>query len=212
MDHDDGKGHGTGSGGEDLLRRLEPLVRSVVARYARDGDAADELLQICRIRIHEKRGQCRDPEAVFGWARTLCRRVCVRAAGNERRDRERFVEYDDAVASAETPVPDALAASETGEMRSRLGRALTGLPAEQRQLLILHYWEGLNAVDIGRRLGLPPATVRTRLRRACLKLRRSPDLICYAPRRRSLLTGLPGGDTMGGSCGGSLAARRGAAP
>ena len=172
--------------GEKLLQRLDPVVRSVVARFARDQATADELGQACRIRILERWEQCRDPEAVFGWAKRLCHRVCVTAAENERRERGRFVQDEHGIASAETSVPDPLAAVETSEMQLRVRSAVGRLPADQRRLLILRYWQGLTTVDIARRLDLPASTVRTRLRRACLLLQRAREIVCYAPRRPSL--------------------------
>jgi RNA polymerase sigma-70 factor (ECF subfamily) len=165
---------------------VEPVIRSVVARFARDQATAEELRQACRIRILEKREQCRDPEAVFGWAKRLCHRVCVTAAENERRDRDRFVQDEDGIASAETTVPDPLAAAENSEMQLRVRSAVERLPPDQRRLLILRYWEGLTAVDIAHRLGMPAPTVRTRLRRTCLSLKHAREIVCYAPRRPSL--------------------------
>lgn len=173
-------------GCDDLLVRLDPLILSVVARFAWDGDVADELAQACRIRIYEKQGQCRDPEAVFGWARTLCRRVCITAVGAERKDRDGVDEYDDGTVPVEISIPDPLATVEVGEVQRRVRSALERLPAEQRRLLVLRYWHGLSAVEIARRVNLPAATVRTGLRRACLRLRRAPEIVCYAPRRPSL--------------------------
>jgi len=186
--HDDDNNHQarTCEAGEDLLLRLEPLIRLVVAGFARDRTSADELAQVCRIRLYEKREQCREPEAVFGWAKRLCQRVCLTAVQNERRDRHRFTPDENPIALADTSMPDPLAAAETGEMRLRVGSAVEHLPAEQRLLLRMRYWQGLSAVDIARRLDLPAATVRTRLRRACRRLQRAPEIVCYAPRRPSL--------------------------
>ena len=188
MRHDDNANHQarTCEAGEHLLLRLEPLIRSVVAEFARDRASADELAQVCRIRLYEKREQCRELEAVFGWAKRLCQRVCLTAVRNERRDRRRFTPDENGIASADTAIPDPLAAVETGEMRLRVGSAVEHLPAAQRRLLRMRYWQGLSAVDIARRLDLPAATVRTRLRRACSRLQRAPEIVCYAPRRPSL--------------------------
>lgn len=198
MRHDDGNNHQTreGEAAEDMLRRLDPLIRSVVARYAWDRASADELVQVCRIRLFEKRGQCREPEAVFGWAKRLCQRVCLTAVRNERRDRRRFTADENGIASAETAIPDPLAAVETGEMRLRIGSAVEHLPVEQRLLLRMRYWQGFSAVDIARQLGLPAATVRTRLRRARLVLQRAREIVCYAPPRPSLWSRQPGHGMM----------------
>ena len=194
MRHDDGNSHQarTCEGGEDLLLRLESLLRSVVAGFARDQASADELVQICRIRLYEKRQQCREPEAVFGWAKRLCQRVCLTAVRNARRDRRRFTADETGIASVETAVPDPLAACETAEMRLRVGNAVEHLPAEQRLLLRMRYWQGLSAVDIARRLNLPAATVRTKLRRAHRQVQRAREIACYAPPRPSLWSRRPG--------------------
>ena len=194
MHHDDGNSHQARDceAAEDVLLRLEPLIRSVVAGFARDRASADELVQACRIRIYEKWQQCRASEAVFGWAKRLCQRACLTAVRNERRERNRFAGDESGIASAGTAIPDPLAACETGEMRLRVGIAVEHLPAEQRILLRMRYWQGLSAVDIARRLGLPAATVRTRLRRARRVLQRAREIVCYAPARPPLWSRRPG--------------------
>ena len=193
MRNDDGNSHQAKAceAGEDVLLRMEPLIRSVVAGFARDRASADELAQICRIRLYEKLEQCREPKAVFGWARRLCRRVCLTAVRKEQRDRARITVGENGIASAETAVPDPLADIETGEMRLRVRRAVGHLPVEQRRLLRMRYWQGFSAVDIARRLDLPAATVRTRLRRARRALQHAPEIVCYAPRRPSLWSRSP---------------------
>lgn len=202
MRHDYGSNHQARAceAGEDLLLRLEPLIRSVVAHFARDRASADELVQVCRIRVYEKREQYREPEAVFGWAKRLCQRVCLTAVRNERRDRRRFTADENGVALVETAVPDPLAATEAGEMRLRIASAVEHLPADQRRLLRMRYWRGLSAVDIARRLDLPATTVRTRLRRIRRALRRAPEIVCYAPPRPSLWSRSPGRGMMHEPC------------
>ena len=197
---------------DDLLRRVEPLVQSVAVRFARDRTTAEELAQACRIRIHEKRRQCRDPDALLGWAKTLCRRVCADAVGRDRIERDRLVESDGEVTPAVDTAPDPLAAAETAELRLRIESALARLPAEQRRLLLLRHWYGLSANEIARRESLPASTVRNRLRRACLRLRRTPELACYAPLRSSLWSQRRGKGIIKGANTGTPPALREAAP
>ena len=197
---------------DDLLLRVEPLVQSVAMRFARDRATAEELAQACLIRIYEKRKQCRNPEALHGWAKTLCRRVCADAVGKDRIARDRIVASDSEVTSAVDTAPDPLAAAETAELQGRIGSALARLPAEQRRLLLLRYWYGLSPNDIARRDRLPASTVRNRLRRACLRLRRTPELACYAPPRPSLWSQGPGNSMINGSKTGTPPALGEAAP
>ena len=49
--------------------------------------------------------------------------------------------------------------------------ALRRLDADHQQLVALRYYAGLDATEIGAALGVPPATVRTRLRRALALMR-----------------------------------------
>lgn len=173
--------------GDELLRRTEPLVRSVAAHFAGDRVSAEELAQACRVRIYEKRGQCRSPDAVHGWAQTLCRRVCIDALRRERVERERLVEEGGAEgATVVDSSPDPLAVAARREMRLRIGCALDRIPVAQRRLLHLRHWVGLSASEIARRERLPASTVRNRLMRAHQRLRCTPELVGYAPRRSSL--------------------------
>ena len=53
-----------------------------------------------------------------------------------------------------------------GGLASRIAQALASLPAEQRDVLLLHAWGGLAHEEIAAALGLRPGTVRSRLWRA----------------------------------------------
>jgi RNA polymerase sigma-70 factor (ECF subfamily) len=52
-----------------------------------------------------------------------------------------------------------------------LRHAISQLDAELRAVVALRYFAGLDATEIGAALAIPPATVRTRLRRALRRLR-----------------------------------------
>jgi RNA polymerase sigma-70 factor (ECF subfamily) len=54
----------------------------------------------------------------------------------------------------------------------RAAAALAELPAEQREVVLLAAWADLDCAGIARALGVPPATVRSRLHRARQRLRR----------------------------------------
>jgi RNA polymerase sigma factor (sigma-70 family) len=49
---------------------------------------------------------------------------------------------------------------------------LIGLPARQRAVVVLHFYEDLSLVEIGRILGRPATTIRSDLRRALSTLRK----------------------------------------
>ncbi|MEM6992860.1 MAG: RNA polymerase sigma factor [Myxococcota bacterium] len=57
------------------------------------------------------------------------------------------------------------------EAQRRLYDALCGLPIDHQIAIELHYWEGLSSREIAEIVGEPEPTVRTRIRRARIKLR-----------------------------------------
>ncbi|RFU38096.1 RNA polymerase subunit sigma-70, partial [Actinomadura logoneensis] len=52
-----------------------------------------------------------------------------------------------------------------------LAAAIAGLPAAQRDVLLLVAWAGLTYDEAGRALGIPAGTVRSRMNRVRAKLR-----------------------------------------
>lgn len=62
------------------------------------------------------------------------------------------------------------------EDRQAVGRALAGLPTEQRMPLELAYFRGLTQVEIAALLDQPLGTIKTRMRLGMQQLRRAPEL------------------------------------
>ena len=61
---------------------------------------------------------------------------------------------------------------ETTALRLALVAALRRLPARQRDVIVLHYFSGLNDEDISASLGIASSSVRTHLQRGLAALRR----------------------------------------
>lgn len=60
-------------------------------------------------------------------------------------------------------------------------RAMAGLPARQRAVLVLRYYEDLTDADIAATLGIAVGTVRSLASRAFAQLRQRPELASYEP-------------------------------
>jgi RNA polymerase sigma-70 factor, ECF subfamily len=86
------------------------------------------------------------------------------------------------MAGSESPLPDAAVARE--QLRRLLERAVAGLPEIFRTVFVLREVEGLSVEDTAEALGIPAATVKTRLLRA---RRRLQDAL--APEVHEALTG-----------------------
>jgi RNA polymerase sigma-70 factor (ECF subfamily) len=71
-------------------------------------------------------------------------------------------------ASGDSPEASAV----DGQERERLGRLIDGLPEELRQVLVLSAVEEMTSREVGIAMGIPEGTVRTRLMRAKLELKK----------------------------------------
>jgi RNA polymerase sigma-70 factor (ECF subfamily) len=155
-----------------LAARDEPALCALVARHAGalfnlcrvelgDLDLAEDAFQETVLRLHCRGRWIRDRRAIQAWLLTTARRVC--AALRQQRDRRRAAEGQ---AAARTPAaaddPADLLSRE--EQRRRVARAVGRLP--DRYGVPLHLGlHGLSPGEIGRALGLPEATVKTRITR-----------------------------------------------
>lgn len=70
-------------------------------------------------------------------------------------------------------------------------RALRQIPLEAQIILEMYYWEGMRAHEIGEALEMPEPTVRTKIRRARLRLEQVIETSSAAPSlRQSTVEGL----------------------
>jgi RNA polymerase sigma-70 factor, ECF subfamily len=160
----------------ELLRNLvEGDLRALGAlydRYARDvwrvvrrtlGDAPDveDVVQatfLCLPRIaasYDGRTNCRN------WVRG----IAVRMALRHRRGLGRFRRMLEVFARTKPPSqgPDPEEQASSKEDLSRLERGIHRLSSKKRAVFVLVELEGLSSDEVARALGLPQATVRTRL-------------------------------------------------
>jgi len=82
-------------------------------------------------------------------------------------------------------------------LRAEIRGALAGIPDAERQVLELAYYGGCTQSEISERLGWPLGTVKTRTRRALLRLRHrlsgvlGPSIVAPPPERMALLDDEP---------------------
>lgn len=141
---------------EDVLA-LMPALRRYSRSLVRSDPDGEDLLQDCVEKVLARRAQWRGVN-LRAWAFTIMT--------NLSRNRHRHtalhpqVELDDNLGlQAETQESDPLE-------RSRLERALNGLSAENRSVLMLVVIEGYRYQDVADMLAIPIGTVMSRLSRA----------------------------------------------
>ena len=131
------------------------------------GGEGDDLAQSAWVRALQAQPPRSNPRAF--WAQILRRLAANRSRSAQRREaHERAWSLPEA-----GPTPQDVAERE--EARQRVVSAVLALDAPFRQVILLRFYEDLPPRAIARRLGVPAATVRTRLSRALDKLRTRLD-------------------------------------
>jgi RNA polymerase sigma factor (sigma-70 family) len=140
----------------ELLELVHPFVvgvcQAIAGRWGED--AAQETLIIAFRRL----AGLRDPTALRAWLRTVATREALRLASPDP------LPLDD--------IQDLVGEEFPFELRHTLTQALTGLTAQQRAALVLRDVEGLSEREVACLLNVPTGTVKSRLHRARLHLRR----------------------------------------
>ena len=154
----------------ELVPPLAPLLLRVAAALIGPDDAEDAA-QEAILRAWQHWADLRDAEAVRPWLLqitvNLCRQWHRGRFGTRRRRTESLASAD--LLAAPLLAGDLNAADYTATLDLR--QALDGLPHHLRLIVALRYFGDMDATEIGFVLHLPPATVRTRLRRALSILR-----------------------------------------
>ena len=142
-------------------------VAATLVGQADAEDAAQEALT----RAWQAWESLRDEAAMRAWLLKITVNVCNqwRRGGFGRRERLNVPLPDDGDVTYALLDTDLGTSDHTGSLDLR--NAINALDAELRLIVMLRYYGGMDASEIGAALGAPSATVRTRLRRALTLLR-----------------------------------------
>lgn len=168
--------HGDQDAGAALFGRYyAPVLRFY---HSKVGPQAHDLVQRCFLRCLELRSRIREDASfrcfVFGVARNLLLEHYRRMRTDAR------IDFTLVTVEDFGPTPSSLVAH--GEQSRLLLQALRRLPVEQQIVVELYYWEDLNAREIAEIYEVPEPTIRTRLRRAKLKLEQEIDALASEPQ------------------------------
>ena len=143
---------------EEIQRCRTSLYRLALSITANPEDAAEAAAEaVCR--AYEKFPQLRDRKKFQPWILKITRNEAYALC----RHRSRMVPLEHLMEDAAVPGPN---------LDDTLWRAVERLPQEQREAVVLFYYEDLPTEAISRVTGVSPGAVRTRLSRAREKLRR----------------------------------------
>jgi RNA polymerase sigma-70 factor (ECF subfamily) len=162
----------------ELVRRYQSRVVHLVSRLLNDRQVSEDIAQEVFVRVHLHRKNYRTGSKFSTWLFT----IAANLAKNEIRRRKRrrnwssLDEMEEKLKDASLQFADPRANKEEDLEREQLsgvvGQAITTLPERYRIALVLRDIEGLAYEEIGMALKIPGGTVRSRINRARLMLKK----------------------------------------
>jgi RNA polymerase sigma-70 factor (ECF subfamily) len=148
----------------ELVELYAPPVRRYLRRMLADSHAAEDLLQEIWFEVYRGLGRLKEVAAFRVWLYRIARNRTVREL-RKRRPAPR-PHIDEGARGTADPQE-----APGSEEFARLHAALQQLSAEQREVLLLRFMEGLTYEEIASVAGCPIGTVRSRLNHAKSNLR-----------------------------------------
>ena len=163
---------------EQLMRQHNGRLFRVVRAILRDDAEAEDALQDAYVDAYRHIGEFRGTAQLGTWLTRIAVNHALMRLRKGRRERQVIPMHEsetDGVTEAES-VPDPAAESPVtttlrGEMRELLERRIDELPVAFRTVFVMREVEEMTVDETASALGIPPATVRTRLFRARSLLR-----------------------------------------
>ncbi|MGH3518010.1 MAG: RNA polymerase sigma factor [Haloechinothrix sp.] len=154
----------------ELVKCLDPLLRSIVARYRLDAADSHDVLQNVWVRFLENRAAIRTPERAIGWLRTTTRREALRVATQWNRQLPFMVDcVEHATPRASSPEDCVLRADRNRSVWRAAGR----LDARDRRLAaLIAYDSGANYAALAAVIGVMENSVGTIRGRCLVRMRR----------------------------------------
>jgi RNA polymerase sigma factor (sigma-70 family) len=152
---------GEGAAWDELVLHYSRYVYAIISKgYRLRGPDAEDAFQEVFLRIYDRLGSLRDPEALRPWIAQLTRRVCLdrlAAAGQEE--------------PAEIEPAEVERTLEELDEAFTVRQALGELSEECREVLDRFFCRDESYRTIGEELGIPSGTIASRISRCLGKLR-----------------------------------------
>ena len=157
---------------EQLIRQHEQRVFRTALRLLRRAEDAEDAAQEVYLRFYKHLGRLKQDQDMMPWLYRVTVNVCRDM--NRRRARAAAASLtmsERAGLEPSDPAPSPHQQTADAEEWRIMSRALAALPEKQQASIVLRDLEDLPEESVARILGISPATVRTHVCRARLRLR-----------------------------------------
>jgi RNA polymerase sigma factor CnrH len=157
----------------EIVRRHSSQIYRLIVGNVRDPDEALDLVQETFIAAHGALRRFDPSRPMAAWLSVIALNKC--RDWTRRRAVRRFFAFarpiDEIAGELASEAPGSDVAAADRQELERLRQAITELPANLREPLVLHCVEGMSQADTASALAITEKAVETRLRRARLRLR-----------------------------------------
>ena len=154
---------------EQILYRYERLIHHIARRYFPNAEDAFDACQEVAIKIYNGLLNVELPDEgnLKAWVCTVTARVCLDGV---RKRRVATTELDETIKTSTTPSAEESAFA--NERVREITQAINKLPNDHRIILILRDMQGLSYDELANALGITIGTIKSRLSRARLGLKK----------------------------------------
>lgn len=174
----------------ELLKRCKSDLFGFLFAITGHSDVAEDIFQEVFLKFAEKPGMYKPKHKFRAWLFSVARNAASDYFRKIKSRREIIIEYGNGDFGEDTEGsislllqdkdsfrPDAV--FENSQLSSDIHKALSALPAEQREIFYLRHYSGLSFKEISEMTGVPLGTLLSRMSRAAVSLRSALEKAGY---------------------------------
>ncbi len=151
----------------ELFERLSPVLLRTMQRQLLHREEATDLVQQTFLQLHRARNDFRQGSKLRPWLFTIAMNLKREHLRRVKRRPEAPLELDGHNDPAEGP-----RGAERADAQSMLKKGLGDLPEDQREVIVLHWFEGLSFPEVAEIVGASVNAVKVRAHRGYVSLRK----------------------------------------
>ncbi len=151
----------------ELVKRYKNLVYSTVNYYIRDTEDVNDAAQEVFIKIFRCL-KSYNPQYKFStWTVAIAKNLCIDYIRKKKGTAETIDGYESMYKNENTPEDEYIKKEKSMEIKRLINR----LPEKYRDLIIMHYQNGMSYKEMSEKMGEPMSIIKNRLYRARLSLK-----------------------------------------